>query len=375
MNQNNTSKKKLTKKQESILYSVIIAVLALILAGLIMLLLHEPHVDNTPSFPTDTSSSGGEDIDVSVEPYQRKDDFYTVLIAGVDDVSMSTDVLMLASLDAKNGEIKIVQIPRDTFVNAEVGGFTTVHRANAIFTGEYNRKVNSGVSAKTSKTLAMQALSAHLEKTLCVTIDEYVLLDTSAFCDIIDAFGGVMFDVPFDMHYEDPEQDLYIDLKAGYQHLDGAKCEQFIRYRSGYGTGDIQRMEMRADLLRALFAQIKSNMNVSTALDIIRDKSLLQKLNTSMSLVDLFSYVRMVYAADGANMEIRTIAGEVLQAPDGVWRYFCLNKKGALEDINECLNVYENDITLGQFDTVGFFTDSKNEENAYIHEYYLSDEE
>lgn len=375
MNQQNfkhTKKRKDPKREQLLWFGIGFALLVIV--GLVVgVLSHEPNVEENPNFPTEDTTTG-EDVGASADPYHRKAGYYTFLVAGVDDVSMSTDVMMLVSLDTVNRKIHVVQLPRDTFVNAEVGGFTTVHRVNAVFTGEYNRQVNKGISAKTAKTLAMQALCERLEAQLCITIDEYVLINTSAFRSIIDAVGGIDFEVPFDMFYEDPEQDLYIDLKAGYQHLDGEQCEELIRYRDGYSRGDIERMEMRADFMSALFAQVKSNVNLDTMLKIIRDKDLLQKMNTSMSLVDLLSYVKMVYTVRDADMDIRTVSGEVVQNPaNGLWLYFVLNKEMALADVNECLNVYTADIKIDQFDKTGFFTDSKNTDNAYIHDYYISD--
>lgn len=375
MNQQNykhTKKRKDPKKEQLLWFSIGFALLVIV--GITLgVMFHEPNVEEVPNFPTDETTTD-VDVDVSADPYARKEGYYTFLIAGVDDVSMSTDVMMLASIDTVNQKLHVMQIPRDTFVNAAVGGFTTVHRVNAVFTGEYNRKVNQGISAKTAKTLAMQALCERLEEQLCITIDEYVLLNTSAFCSIIDAVGGIDFEVPFDMFYEDPEQDLYIDLEAGYQHLDGNQCEQLIRYRDGYSRGDIERMEMRADFMSTLFEQVKSNIGLDAMLKIIRDKDLLQKMNTSMSLVDLLSYVKMVYEMRDADMDIRTVSGAVVQNPaSGLWLYFVLNKEAALHDINECMNVYTTEIRIDNFDKTGFFTDSQNTDNAYIHDFYLSD--
>jgi hypothetical protein len=133
-------------------------------------------------------------------------------------------------------------------------------------------------------------------------------------------------------------------------------------------------MEMRADFMSALFSQVKANINLDTMLNLIRDKALLQKMSTSMSLVDLLAYVKMVYTVRDADMDIRTISGAVVQNPEsGLWLYFVLNKGAALSDINECLNVYTNEMRIDQFDKTGFFTDSVHDGNAYIHEYYLSD--
>ncbi len=349
----------------------------LVIVGIILgILLHEPDVDVTPNFPTGGTSQS-DDVGASADPYERKEGYYTFLVAGVDDVSMSTDVMMRVSLDTVNEKIHVMQIPRDTFVNSEVGGFTTVHRVNAVFTGEYNRRVNRGISAKTAKTQAMQALCDHLERTLCITIDEYLLVNTSAFCAIVNAVGGIDFDVPFDMFYEDPEQDLYIDLKKGYQHLSGEQCEQLIRYRDGYSRGDIERMELRASFMSALFSQVKNKIGLDMLIGILKeDKTLLTRTCTEMSLNDVISYIRMVFRVKDGDMEVRTISGAVVQNPEnGLWLYFCLNKEGALADINECMNVYTKDISLENFDRVGFFTDTKNEYNAYINDYYSSEAE
>lgn len=347
------------------------AVLALaVIVSVVSVVLHTPRVDDDPPFtnPNETTASiqtGGND------PYVRKEGYYTFLFAGIDDVSMSTDVLMLVSLDTKNGAVDVVQIPRDTFVNKTVLGYKNITRVNSIFTVEYNYHRNQGVSATNARKFAMMTLKETLEESLCVKIDEYVLTDTSAFVEIIDAFGGIYFDVPQDMYYEDPDQDLYIDLKAGYQHLDGAACEGLIRYRSGYATGDIGRVELREDFLVEAFRQVKENVGVGNMVRLI--PTFFSKIKTSMSMNDMISYTKEAYKVDSENIDVRTIGGSVIQNPTtGAWVYFCLNKAEALADINECLNVYETDIDEAIFDGEGLFTDRNNEGNAYIDEYYSS---
>lgn len=347
------------------------AVLALaVIISVLSIALHTPSVDDDPPFtnPNETTASvqtGGND------PYVRKDGYYTFLFAGIDDVSMSTDVLMLVSMDTKNGAVDVVQIPRDTFVNKTVLGYKNITRVNSIFTVEYNYHRNQGVSAANARKLAMATLKETLEESLCVKIDEYILTDTSAFVEIIDALGGIYFDVPQDMYYEDPDQNLYIDLKAGYQHLDGKACEGLIRYRSGYATGDIGRVELREDFLVEAFRQVKENVGVGSMVRLI--PTFFSKIKTSMSMNDMIAYTKEAYKVDSENIDVRTIGGSVIQNPKtGAWIYFCLNKAEALADINECLNVYETDIDEAIFDKNGLFTDRNNEGNAYIHEYYSS---
>ena len=345
-----------------------------ILTIMLTFVFYSPRVDDRPQFSTGQNENVGEDptdSEASSSVYERKEGFYTFLIAGIDAYSNNTDVLMLASLDVKNGKIEIVQIPRDTYINKSVGGYTSLTRVNAVFAAEYNRQVRSGISPRTAKTVAMQDLTRRLSEALCINIDEYVLIDTAGFRDVIDAVGGIDYDVPRDMHYEDPAQDLYIDLSAGYQHLSGAQCEQLIRYRSGYATGDIGRVEMRGDFMTAVFSQVKQKIGLDAMLKLIRDKALMQKIRTSMSLVDMLAYVRMVYQLDDDAVSVRTISGSVVQNPDtGAWIYYCLNKKNALRDINECLNVYKTDVDISIFDRKGFFSGTRGASDHYLYEYY-----
>jgi LCP family protein required for cell wall assembly len=69
-----------------------------------------------------------------------------------------------------------------------------------------------------------------------------------AFRETIDALGGVEFDVPQNMNYDDPQQGLSIHLKKGYQLLDGDKAEQLVRFRN-YPMGDIDRTKVQFDFL------------------------------------------------------------------------------------------------------------------------------
>lgn len=374
MEQNQTNIPKKKKSAEPILWGILIFAIVAVLSAALFLALYQPNVDDDPQFSTG-ETTGGEPNGADTL-YDRKKGFYTFLVAGIDAFSNNTDVLMLASLDTENGKIEIVQIPRDTYINKTVGGYESLTRVNAVFSAEYNKQINQGRTSKTAKTLAMQDLQKRLSEALCINIDEYVLIDTKGFRSIIDAVGGIDYDVPQDMFYEDPEQELYINLSKGYQHLNGEQCEQLIRYRSGYATGDIGRVELRGDFMTEVFKQVKNKFSLDAMLKLIKDKSLLQKVNTSMSLADIFAYVRMCYQLEDDAVSVRTISGSVVQNPEtGAWIYYCLNKQKALNDINECLNVYKNDIEISIFDQKEFFSGTKDSSGHYLYEYYHSSDQ
>jgi sugar/nucleoside kinase (ribokinase family) len=99
-------------------------------------------------------------------------------------------------------------------------------------------------------------------------------MSTGAFARAVDAIGGVEADVPFDMHYDDPAQGLHIHLEKGRQRLDGKAAEQFLRYRSGYATGDLGRVDARSGFLRTVLSQVKEKMTAASAAKIAAERGI-----------------------------------------------------------------------------------------------------
>ncbi|MGN1095501.1 MAG: LCP family protein, partial [Eubacteriales bacterium] len=352
-NFNKNAKKK--ERQKPIVFMIVtVFVFTLLMIVFVSFAVFKPNIDKP--LPFEDGTSGAPEITntpVSDIPtvipgegeYIRKDGYYTFLVCGTDKISKNTDVMMLVSIDIKNKNINILQIPRDTFINPDVAGYN-VTRVNAIYSSAYNR---SGGTGEARKKNAMEVLRTKLEASLCIAIDRYILMDTEAFSNIINAIGGVDYYVPFDMDYEDPEQGLYIHLKEGMQHLDGAMAEQFIRYRSGYVTGDIGRVEARADFLAAVYSQTIEKFSLSVAVNIV--KQIFSYVTTDMSIEDAVFFANAVYGIGNDKINIKTIGGSSVQNPKtGVWTYYALNKRLALEDINKYMNAFGKDITSAIFD-------------------------
>jgi anionic cell wall polymer biosynthesis LytR-Cps2A-Psr (LCP) family protein len=115
-----------------------------------------------------------------------------------------------------------------------------------------------------------------------IPIHYYAEVDTYGAIKIIDAMGGVYMNVPIDMQYSDPDQNLYIDLKSGYQHLDGAQSLMFLRFRSAYPDADLGRISAQQEFLKAMLSQsyglniaavavtaqreVTSNMSITSAM-------------------------------------------------------------------------------------------------------------
>ena len=86
-----------------------------------------------------------------------------------------------------------------------------------------------------------------------------MLIDNQALIKLVDTIGGVKFYVPRDMKYDDPSQDLHIDLKQGMQTINGEKAEQLLRFRKGNhgetyseedgGSNDLGRMNTQRNFM------------------------------------------------------------------------------------------------------------------------------
>ncbi len=297
----------------------------------------------------------------------RKDGFYTFLICGADNAAHNTDVMMLVSVDNAEKCVNILQIPRDTFVNPEKTGLR-VTRVNGIYAAAYNASERHNADRKMA---AMETLREQIESALCISIDRYVLLDTAAFVKIVDAVGGVEYDIPRDMRYEDPVQGLSINLKAGKKLLSGAEAEQFVRYRAGYATGDIGRVEARGGFLAAVYSQILEKLTPAKALKIAGE--LLPAVTTDMSASDIAYFSGVLYSVGSNNLFVKTLSGSSVQNPKtGAWIYYALNKRASLDDINKYMNSSKKEISYEDFDKNALFTDDPNGENPYISEYYYS---
>ncbi len=219
--------------------------------------------------------------------------YVNVALLGVDKDGTRTDVIILGQLNMVDNSISLLQIPRDTYV------------AN---NGRRDRKINSAWGAGKQNQVFKE-----IEMITGIEVENYVLVDTSQFRDIIDDMGGVEFNVPINMNYDDPAQNLHIHLEKGLQVLDGDKAEQFVRFRqnnngSGYARGDVERLEAQQGFIKAAIDQLFSLTNTFRIPKIVSRIS--GMLQTNMSNSKLLSYAPYIFKVDRANVNIMTLAGE-----------------------------------------------------------------
>ena len=156
-----------------------------------------------------------------------------ILLLGTDESGGLTDVI--ASLRVEGGTTRIIQIPRDTYIEAEGYG---PHKVNALY-------------PIGGTDLAKREIARKLGR----PISHHVIVNLAAIRRLADALGGIEVDVPKRMVYVDNSQGLNIDLQPGLQTLKGRDLEGFLRFRHDE-MGDIGRIERQQLALKALFQKL-----------------------------------------------------------------------------------------------------------------------
>lgn len=227
-------------------------------------------------------------------------------ISGVDDYKLA-DTIMVASYNPKTQEASLMSIPRDTYVGKKDRKTAT---QNYIASYKINTVFRSG-------TKTQDAID-RINDLTGLKLENYVIIDTKALIKLVDAIGGVTFNVPIDMYYtEDTEQNLYIDLKAGEQLIDGAKAEQLLRFRhnndgstypSSYGQQDLGRMRTQREFIMATLKQTLKVQNIFKLKQIIDVMN--ENVTTNMDLASLKSYVPAAVKFDANNIKTGMVPGD-----------------------------------------------------------------
>lgn len=234
-----------------------------------------------------------------------------VLVMGTDNAGVRTDVLMLGFINGRDKRIDVVSIPRDTQV--KIGSrYYKINSAYAI-----------GQEEQTIETV---------ENLLGVEIDGYVKFSFETFRETIDAIGGVDFDVPQDMFYEDPYQDLYIDLEAGPQHLNGEEAEGLVRYRR-YPTGDEGRIAVQQQFIKEIIKQ-KANPAILFRLPAVIS-TLGEHIDTNLSGNDVIELAGVAVRSGTDGFNTYQLPGRA-QMQYGASYYIC-NKSETAELISQII--------------------------------------
>lgn len=255
--------------------------------------------------------------------HTRRAGVYTILLIGMDQQQSLSDVLMLVTYDTANATVDVLQIPRDTYSNYLCNGSTSsIHNINrAIYRG------------------GIDGLEEEIKHLIGFGVDYYVSVNMDGFKKIVNKMGGIQFDLPRDMDYDDPFQDLHIHLKKGYQTFNGTDALALMRYRSGYYNADVGRVEMRSKFLKAAASQLLSTSNAAKVVELAG--TLFDNTKTDLTLSDLQAFAKEALKIKIDNVNFHTLPGTGVTGNPYWWPY----EKELLTMINDYFNPYNEPIT------------------------------
>ena len=221
----------------------------------------------------------------------------TILLCGTDEDGTRTDTILLLTLDRNEGSVRLLSIPRDTYAPAYVVP-----------------KINSAYGAVGGGEKGMEQLMEQVKNVVGFLPDGYALVDLGAFVEAVDLLGGLDFDVPMDMDYDDPDQNLFIHLRAGEQHLTGEQLMWVVRFRSGYANADIGRTEVQRAVLKTAMKQWLRPKTLAALPGLWRIYQ--ENLTTDLSVRNIVWIARVLLKSMGGDMEANVLPGYAAMAGD-----------------------------------------------------------
>lgn len=242
----------------------------------------------------------------------------TILVLGVDRRAdggdQNADVIIIARLDLVNHRLAGVSLPRDLLVDIPGVGEDKIN-------GSYNH----GVLASPDDPVAGVAkVRDTVEALFGIPIDGYVLVDFSGFSDVVDAMGGIVVDVPYELtDNEYPTEDYGIQtihFEAGVQEMDGEQALIYVRTR--HADSDDARRVRQLDVIRAIFSKGKSIESIANADEIILSAG--KAIQTSFDLEEQLTLARIAYQMSDRDIQLVTLGEPILESgwsDDGLWIY------------------------------------------------------
>ena len=241
---------------------------------------------------------------VGHDEYTKKDlKEFRCLVLGIstdEEGALLTDTIMVASYNPNTQKATLLSIPRDTF--------TGKNTKKAVA----SQKINSLYSINEDPTDVLDAVN----DLTGLGLEYYVIVKTEGFIQLVDAIGGVTFNVPIDMDYDDTSQDLHIHLKAGEQLLDGDKAEQLVRFRHNndgttypeeYGDNDLGRMRTQREFMMAVLkqtAKVENIFKLGEILDVAE-----QNVTTNINFAVAKDYIPYIVEFNTENLFTATLPG------------------------------------------------------------------
>ena len=292
--------------------------------------------EEVPAEAGTADQTSGDAAAPEVTGERKSADIYTVLIAGQAGPDSNTDAILLASYDVMGQQMTVLNIPRDTMVNVP----WDIKKIGSVY--QYYGGGEEG----------MARLRETVTELVGFAPDYTIQVEWDAVGEMVDAMGGVYFDVPMDMDYEDPYQDLSIHISKGPQTLNGEQAMGVIRFRegkNGYSNGDIGRIETQQAFLKAMAEQLLQVQNLSKINQFTQ--VLAENVTTDLSPSNLLWFAQQAVLGGLQAEDIRfvTLPGEGVSAWSRTYHqhlsYIIPQQDALVELVNDSLSPFQSEVT------------------------------
>lgn len=290
---------------------------------------------------------------------QNLDPFYCLVMGISEDIEAKlTDTIMLCAYYPNEQKVSILSIPRDTFVGNSTTSADSYDKINALYQKNPEKTLNA------------------VNKITGLNIKYYAVISNNALVEVVDTIGGVEFDVPMDMNYDDSSQKLSIHLKKGMQKLNGEQAEGLVRFRhnnnntsypSSYGDNDLGRMRTQREFLKEVAKQtikLKNITKIGSFVDILKENVTTNITNWSL----IKDYIPYAIDFNTENLEMANIPGTTGSLGPNNLSFFIYDKSATEKMIKELFEKQNGTGNVGESNssTSNITTSSKNTENAKI---------
>ncbi|MGE7763741.1 LCP family protein [Peribacillus sp. NPDC096540] len=283
--------KKTKKKRRKKLWLLLVPLLVLGLGATTYaatLYMKAQNVFNDSYDPVEASAKRNETVD------PLKDNF-SILFIGIDDSderdykgNSRSDALMLATFNKDQKSIKLLSIPRDSYVYVPAKGVTT--------------KINSAHAAGGPK-----ATMDTVEELLDIPVDYYVRMNFNAFIDVVDSLDGIEVNVPYEMNEMDShDKKNAIHLEEGVQTVDGEEALAFARTRKK--DSDIQRGERQQEVMKAIMAKATSVGALTKYAGVM--EAIGDNMTTNLQFSQMKGFIKYMTTDKGLNLETIKLEGQ-----------------------------------------------------------------
>lgn len=227
-----------------------------------------------------------------------------ILLMGVDQEGMRTDVLVLAHINPREKKVNLLSIPRDTLVDIDCDG-----REVCVTPDKINHSHAYGGVDLTVNTV---------ENFLGIKVDGYVKVNFEGFQQLVDGLGGVDILIDKDMNYEDPYANpplkIHFSASDQPQHLEGKQALEYVRYRGN--TGDIGRIEHTKRFFQAVASKADSVGAIKLA---SLAPGMIQYVKTEIPLSTAVRLAKLAPEVKIDQIRMETIPGTDTTLKDGRW--------------------------------------------------------